>query len=181
MTPAELFEGYATGARDFRSADLSDADLSDADLSDADLSDADLRRADLRRADLRRADLRRADLRRADLSDADLSRADLYGANLFGADLSDADLFGVLNPPTSSHAFIGEILRQSAHENVERRKIAGLVIISHDWCWDAFEQYIAERASPEILVWIVETLGVWPHMREKLERYGFTQKAPTGA
>jgi hypothetical protein len=33
---------------------------------------------------------------------------------------------------------IGELLRRAARDDVAKRKVAGLVTISTDWCWDQF-------------------------------------------
>ncbi len=90
--------------------------------------------ADLRGADLRGADLRGANLSGANLSGANLSGADLSGAYLSGANLSGADLRGAFIN-WQSHDLIAELLRQWAKDNVQRRMIAGLILISRDWCW----------------------------------------------
>ena len=79
------------------------------------------------RQPLRGADLSDADLSDADLSDADLSDADLRGAVLRGADLS-----------WQSHDLLAEVLRREAGEDVEKRMIAGLILVSRDWCWLKF-------------------------------------------
>ena len=133
---ASLFGANLSGA-DLFGADLRDADLRDADLSGADLRDADLRGADLSDANLFGADLRDANLRGADLSGADLSGANLRGANLFGADLRDADLSGAtIN--WQSHDLISELLLRAAGDDIARRKVAGLILVSRDWCWGKF-------------------------------------------
>ena len=88
-------------------------------------------------ANLRGANLWGANLRGANLKGADLSDANLWGANLRGADLSDANLRGAtIN--WKSHDLISEILLLDAGEDIERRKIAGLVLVSRDWCWNRF-------------------------------------------
>ena len=106
----------------FRGADLRGADLSGTYFRGADLRGADLRGADLSGTDLRRADLRRADLRRADLRGTDLRRADLRGAKI----------------PWQSHDLISELLVRAAEGDIEKRKIAGLILVSRDWCWRDF-------------------------------------------
>ena len=111
---------------------LSGANLRGADFSGADLCGADLCRADLRGADLRRADFRGADLYGADLRDADLRDANLLGANLLGADFGDATL------NWRSHWLIANILMDNADDSIARRKIAGMIALSTDWCWDEF-------------------------------------------
>ena len=88
-------------------------------------------------ADLVGADLVGADLRGAYLRDADLVGADLTRANLRGADLRWADLRGAyLN--WNSHDLIAELLRQAAGESWQRRALAGLILVSRDWCWKDF-------------------------------------------
>ena len=84
------------------------------------------------RANLRGADLKGADLRVADLRGADLKGADLRGADLWGVDLTGANL------NWQSHALLAEVLRQAAGDSIPRRKLAGLVLISRDWCWRKF-------------------------------------------
>ncbi len=116
---------------------LRGADLGDADLRDAYLRGAHLRGAYLRGADLGDADLCSADLRGADLRDADLRGADLRYADLRGADLRDAELRGA-KIAWQSHDLISELLRRAAGYDVERRKIAGLVLVSRDLCWRKF-------------------------------------------
>ena len=99
-------------------------------------------RANLHGADLAGANLSGANLAGANLSGANLSRADLAGANLSGANLSDANLSGAnLSDATinwSSHALIAELLRGAAGNDVDRRMIAGLILVSPDWCWAKF-------------------------------------------
>jgi hypothetical protein len=122
----------ALGRDALRGADLRHANLGNANLSGADLSHANLRHADLRHADLRRADLRHANLWVANLSGANLSHANLRHADLRHADLSGAKI------NWESHDLVAELIRREAGENVERRKIAGMVLISTGWCWNEF-------------------------------------------
>jgi hypothetical protein len=110
-----------------RSANLYGANLYGANLYGANLYGADLRDADVRSADLRSANLYGADLRDADVRSADLRSANLYGANLYGANL-----------PNNSHEICAELLRQAADDNIQRRMLAGLILISRDWCWKHF-------------------------------------------
>ena len=98
----------------------------------------------------KRAYLQGADLRRADLQGADLRRADLRGADLRGADLQGASL------TWESHDLIAEILRCAAGNNVERRMVAGLVLVSRDWCWQDF----AKLQHPESQ-WAIQTLAAY--------------------
>ena len=142
-----VWTGKATSRDDaIRIAITNGADLRGADLSGANLSDADLRSADLSRAYLSRAYLRGADLSRAYLSRAYLRSADLRGANLSGA---------LLN--WQSHDLIAEILRCAADSDFEKRKIAGLVLISRDWCWNDFLRLHNEP----LFSWAIDTLAAW--------------------
>ena len=142
-----LYEGEAETLKDLvgtavkNGADLSGADLFGADLFGADLSGADLRAADLSGADLRRADLSGADLSGANLSRADLSRADLSRATI----------------NWNSHALIAELLRQSAVDDIEKRKIAGLIAISTDWCWS---KWLKLRHEPNF-DWAIDALATF--------------------
>ena len=52
--------------------------------------------------------------------------------DLRGADLSDA----MVN--WASHDIVAEILRRHAKDDIAKRKVAGLILISHDWCWADF-------------------------------------------
>jgi hypothetical protein len=77
-----------------------------------------------------------------------LSEANLRGANLSGAGLSGADLRGAdLN--WQSHDLIAEIIRRAAGDNVQRRMLAGLILISRDWCWEKFLSADIESALRE--------------------------------
>ncbi len=133
LSGANLSGAYLSGAN-LRGANLSGAYLSGANLRGAYLSGAYLSGANLRGAYLSGANLRGADLSGANLSGANLRGAYLSGANLRGANLSGARL------NWQSHALLAEILCQNAGKNVPRRKIAGLIAISIDWCWDHFLQ-----------------------------------------
>jgi hypothetical protein len=94
-----------------------------------------------------------ADLRSADLSSADLSSADLSSANLRSADLSYADLDKNTILSWSSHDLIAHLLFSSAKEDASKRMLAGLILISKDWCWEQFFKIeTPERA------WAIEVL-----------------------
>jgi hypothetical protein len=99
--------------------------------------------------------VRSASLSRADLSRASLSEADLYGADLYGADLYGADLYGAKIAWTS-HTVVAELLKRAAEIDVEKRKIAGLILISTDWCW---EDFLALKISPKLKKWALDTLA----------------------
>jgi hypothetical protein len=121
------------------------------------LSGADLTGADLYGAYLSGANLYRADLSGADLYGANLYRAYLTGADLSGADLSGADLRGA-RISWQSHECIAEILRQASGEDIQRRMVAGLILISRDWCWDKF---LSLEIAPEVREWALTTLSGW--------------------
>ena len=86
---------------------------------------------------------------RIDLSGADLSGANLSGAYLSGANLTEANLSrAALN--WQSHNLLAEVLRRAADDDVPRRMLAGLILISHDWCWGKF---LALNIDPELREW----------------------------
>lgn len=168
-----LRQRYEQGGRDFRHADLSGVNLSGVNLSGASLAWADLSWADLTGANLSGANLLGANLLGANLSGADLSGADLGNAELTGANLRNAHLSGAKNPPVSSHDFLAETLRQAAGEDAKRRSVAGLVLVSRDWCWKQFAVVAHEQWSSDTRAWIVQTLQMWPEVLGLLRHYGF--------
>ena len=154
---ADLSGAYLPAA-DLCGADLSGAYLPAANLCGADLRETCLQHAYLQYADLRSADLRRANLRGADLWGADLRNANLRIANLWGADLRCANLRGaILN--WSSRDLIAAILLSEAGTHLARRSLAGLVLVSRDWCWKDF----MALKHPET-AWAIEVLT--PYLRE---------------
>lgn len=97
----------------------------------------DFRGANLRGVDLSGADLRWADLSWVDLSGSTFRGADLRGVNLSGANLRGSDLSGCrLN--WQSHDLVAEMLRRWADGDVQRRALAGIVLVSTDLCWRDF-------------------------------------------
>ena len=152
-----------------RGADLQDADLRNTNLRGADLQQADLQNSYLQQAYLRGADLQQADLRGAGLQDADLRNTNLRGADLQRADLQDADLRGADLQQAclegavgywQSHDAIASILMKACRDSIPRRKLAGLILISRDWCWTQFlalddsekdwaMQVLADAANPD--------------------------------
>ena len=121
-------------------ADLRNADLHNANLSDANLSCADLHNANLSDANLSGADLSCADLRNADLSDANLS-----GANLSGA---------ILN--WNSHELLSKILFNASGNDSQKRMLAGLILVSKDWCWNTFTSLTISKTKRN---WVLKTLA----------------------
>lgn len=63
---------------------------------------------------------------------AALIEADKSGADLGGADLRGAKGFW------QSHDVIAEILFRAAQDDAEKRSVAGLILVSRDWCWKEF-------------------------------------------
>jgi hypothetical protein len=82
--------------------------------------------------------------KRADLSRANLSSANLSSANLYRAKFN-----------FQSHTLIAEVLRRAAGEDVEKRKVAGLILVSPDWCWD---QFTANCSGDPLFGWALEVL-----------------------
>lgn len=76
------------------------------------------------------------------LNDEGGARAVLQGADLRGAKIN-----------WQSHDLISEILRRAAVFDIEKRKIAGLILISHDWCWDKFL-----KIGDPLQDWAIDTL-----------------------
>jgi uncharacterized protein YjbI with pentapeptide repeats len=138
-------EGSDLRGSDLEGAKLIDAKLRGSDLEGAKLIDADLRGADLTDAKLRGANLKYANLSGADLIDADLSGADLRGATHTGANLN-----------WQSHDLIAEILRRAAGVDAEKRKVAGLILVSRDWCWEEFLSL-----NDPMSAWALKELSVW--------------------
>jgi uncharacterized protein YjbI with pentapeptide repeats len=144
--------GANLSGADLRWANLRGANLSGADLRWANLRWADLRGADLSGADLRWADLRGANLSGADLIGADLSGADLRGANLRWADLRLANLSGA-NMNWQSHDLLAGILLRAAGDDIQKRMVAGLILVSRDWCWNKFLQIEHDHRQ-----WAIDTM-----------------------
>ena len=101
-------------------------------VGEAARQNANLRGSNLSGSDLRYSNLRHSNLSYSDLSGSNLSDSDLSHSNLSYSDLHD------ITVNWNSHELLAEILRQKAGENTAKRKIAGLVLVSHDWCWDKF-------------------------------------------
>jgi hypothetical protein len=115
---------------------------------------------------LREANLYGADLYGADLYGADLYGANLYGANLYGANLNGANLYGAnLNvsvPPFSSHDFWAELLRQPAEEDLHRRMVVGMILISRDWCWPRMISLMTGDLATDWQEWVGPVFWKWP-------------------
>jgi hypothetical protein len=112
------------------------------------------------RANLVRANLDGANLVRARLVGASLVRANLVGANLDGASLLRDKLVGAnldgAHLAWNDHTLRAAILFRAAGEDVNRRKIAGLVLVSRDWCWEQFGELM--DADPIAAEWVRSVL-----------------------
>lgn len=103
-----------------------------------------------------------ADLRGANLRGADLRGADLDGANLDGAKLN-----------WQSHDLLAEILRRATGGDVAKRKIAGLVLISREFCWKDFfamEDPLREWALNELAKWVQPNDDAPAEIRRRAEK-----------
>lgn len=125
-------------------------------LAGANLTGVDLRRVDLRNANLRNANLRNADLYYANLAGANFYSADLTDADLRNTNLARANLDGsVMN--WDDRDLIAARLFGAAGDNVQSRMVAGLILISKDWCWNTFLRLENVPASE----WALDTLARW--------------------
>jgi len=145
---ANLYGANLTGAN-LTSANLYAADLTGANLYGANLTGANLTSADLTEANLTEANLTGANLTSANLYGADLTEANLTGANLYSADLTNAKI------NWNSHVLLGELLRRQAGNDIEKRKVAGLILVSRDWCW----RYWLDLSSDPLFGWAMDTLA----------------------
>ena len=128
-------------------------------VTEALANDVDLSGANLSGANLYGANLSGANLSGAYLYEAYLSGANLYGANLSGANLSGANLYGI-RFSWSNHTLISHLLMLKAGKSVTKRKIAGLILVSTDWCWPEFLN-LKGRAGFD---WAIRTLAA--HVRD---------------
>ncbi len=88
---------------------------------------------------------------------ANLREADLHGANLREADLHEADLEkGKTKINWESHDLVAEILRRAAGDDIEKLKIAGLVLLCRDWCWNQFS-----KIDDPLKQWAFDVLHPW--------------------
>lgn len=155
MTKAEFISQRRDGRHNFRNIDLREIDFSHTDLRGCSFNNSDLYHCNFHMANLTGVDLTGTDLAYANfsfsrchdtllnfaravrsqweyatLTDADLRNINLYQANLNGANLDGANINWF------SHEIIAQILLNDAGDNPEQRQIAGLVLVSRDWCWD---------------------------------------------
>jgi hypothetical protein len=91
-------------------------------------------------------------LRDANLRGANFRGADLCGADLRGANFRDAKL------SWQSHDLLSEILRRDAGDDIAKLKIAGLILVLRDKCWDDFGEMAARDPLGE---WALDALAEW--------------------
>lgn len=188
----DFIRAYLRSAR-LQGANLKGANLKGANLRSAELKGANIENADLRGAILYRSDLRFINLAGAKLAQARLCGSNLAGANFFGAIIYNADFsftnlaganfdrtnLGGANfcranlkctnldvdvPPTKSHDFIAEILLRENHKY--SREVAGLILVSMDWCWNDFLNYFDKNK----IAWAKKVLcSKWEIFEEKFK------------
>lgn len=188
----DFIRAYLRSAR-LQGANLKGANLKGANLRSAELKGANIENADLRGAILYRSDLRFINLAGAKLAQARLCGSNLAGANFFGAIIYNADFsftnlaganfdrtnLGGANfcranlkctnldvdvPPTKSHDFIAEILLRENHKY--SREVAGLILVSMDWCWNDFLNYFDKNK----IAWARKVLcSKWEIFEEKFK------------
>ena len=186
-------QGANLKGANFNDANLEGANLTGANLRSAELKGANIENADLRGAILYRSDLRFINLAGAKLAQARLCGSNLAGANFFGAIIYNADFsftnlaganfdrtnLGGANfcranlkctnldvdvPPTKSHDFIAEILLRENHKY--SREVAGLILVSMDWCWNDFLNYFDKNK----IAWAKKVLcSKWEIFEEKFK------------
>ena len=132
------------------------------ELMAAVMSRADLYGANLYGARLYGANLSGADLSGASLSGASLYGANLSGANLYGARLYGARLYGAARPPMQSHDFWAQLLLRAAGDDLHRRMVAGLVLVSRDWCWNRFKELMTGELAVDWQEWAGAVFWQWP-------------------
>jgi hypothetical protein len=49
---------------------------------------------------------------------------------------------------------VSEILRRNAGDDVEKRMLAGLILVSRDWCWSTFQKIDHPQRR-----WAIDTLA----------------------
>jgi hypothetical protein len=56
----------------------------------------------------------------------------------------------------TSHDLVSFLLMLDAGKDIEKRKVAGLILVSRDWCWDDFIPM-----NDPLSGWVLETLAKW--------------------
>ena len=164
----------------FREAKLALVDLSNADCSGGDFQDACLSGADMSYGNFEGATFAYATLEDSNLGCADLAGVDFERANLHGADFRSAvikqtnfyaaDLSGV-QFDSGCHEIISEILRQAAGKDVQKRMLAGLVLVSKDWCWSEFGHFLSEAGMTDLFAWALGVLEGWECLQDCTQRW----------
>ncbi len=147
LNGANLEGTYLNGAK-LNGAKLHSGYFRDVYFRSGNLSSAYFNGANLNGANLFNTYFRGADLRDVNLHGANLNGADFHGTDLRGVNLVDARL------NWQSHDLIAEILRQASGDDVEKLKIAGLVLILRDWCYRDFL-----RLDDSLKDWVLDTLS----------------------
>lgn len=142
-----------------RWANLEGAKLLGLNLQGADLRDSWLMDANFHGSNLCGADFERARMRFANLSNTDLRAAYFHKTDLFDTYFKGAQL------NWTSHELLSELLRQSAGNNVKRLMVAGLPLVTREWCW---KEYLKVEIDPEIKKWVKETLSKWSRGPEEI-------------
>lgn len=119
-----FLSSYLSGRRDFSHEELHTCDFGQRDFS----------RAQFSHANLTGSDLRGTNMYRAEFFKADLSNADLREAYFIDTDIRDALLFGI-KPNFNDHCLVSELLRRAAGTSIDKLKVAGLVFMTHYYCW----------------------------------------------
>src|SRR5262245_61547168 len=116
----------------------------------------DLRNANLRRAQLSGLSLNDCDLRGALLDGTRLNYCELRNCDLRGLDLRQTFCYGMrvescrldgLMIDWNDHSQVAMLLREAAGVDVDRRMVAGLILVSPDWCYGTWYRYIQERPA----------------------------------
>jgi hypothetical protein len=84
--------------------------------------------------------------------------------------------FGGATISWGSHELLSELLRREAEDSVTRRSFAGLVTVSHDWCWPDF----LKCGHPE-LEWALQTLAKFHKPGDSAPKCITSRVAPAAA
>jgi hypothetical protein len=106
------------------------------------------------------------DFRGANLAGANLAGSDLRHANLAHAELDYARFDGArIN--WQSHDLISALLNREAGNSIGKRKVAGLILVSRDWCWDSWSEL--GRRQPRHFAWALGVLARYVHPEDEDE------------
>lgn len=168
---------HRKGVKGLGNLNLSGISFKGINLSGHDMSGSNLRRSCFYQCDLEAANLQNADLTSVsfiacDLGDASFDGADLYGCAFVGCRFSGAT-FERVEMNWASHELIGYRLFEAAGDNADKRKIAGLIYLSEDWCWTDFINIPSRHKD-----WVYRTMKSWltgkedePHHLARLRVY----------